>query len=143
VDSRAVTSLFDRYESLFNAALDGKPDLKAMSDLYESAFIGAAPAGVMTGTKGPEFDKAMSAGFSHSRKIGTRRMKVQRVLVEPIDELHAIARVDWQASYDAKAGPKVIDFTNVYLTREENGQAKVFGWITGDEEAELRKHGIV
>lgn len=34
------------------------------------------------------------------------------------------------------------DFTNLYLIRVENTKGKVFGWISGDENAELRKHGI-
>lgn len=142
MDRDAVTRLFDRYEGLFNAALAGKPDLEAIGDLYETVFIGAGPAGVMTGTKGLELDKAMAAGFERNRRIGARHMKVQEVHIEPIDDLHAMARVTWTATYDTKDGPKVIDFTNVYLTREVNDKARVFGWITGDEEAELRKHGI-
>lgn len=138
----AVIRLFDRYESVFNAALNQDPDLDALGELYEEAFIGAAPAGVMTGSKGVEFKQAMTAGFSRSREIGTRSMKVRRVRVERIDDLHALARVDWRAAYETDGGEKLIDFTNVYLTREQDGAAKVFGWITGDEEAELKKHGI-
>lgn len=46
------------------------------------------------------------------------------------------------ATYDVDGAEKTIDFTNIYLTRLAGGQARVFGWITGDEAAELRKHGI-
>ena len=138
-----VTDLFDRYEQAFNAALAGEPDLEAIASLYEDAFIAASPAGVMTGRKGDEFNQAMTAGFAHYREIGTRRMEVRDVRVEPIDALHALARVDWRATYDVDGTPKVIDFTNVYLARVSDGRGTVFGWITGDENAELRKHGIV
>lgn len=139
----AVERLFDSYADIFNAALNGKPDLDALADLYEDSFIGAAPMGVMVGSKGEAFEKAMSAGFDRSRKIGTKSMAIRRVRVEHVDDLHAVARVDWRATYETDDGQKLIDFTNAYLTRTEGGRARVFGWITGDEEAELRKHGII
>lgn len=140
---QAVADLFDRYEQETNAALVGEPDLDAINALYDDAFIAASPAGVMTGAKGEAFTNAMTAGFAHYREIGTREMKVKNIQVEPIDALHALARVDWRASYDVGGARKDIDFTNVYLTRLADGRATVFGWITGDETAALRKHGIV
>lgn len=36
-----------------------------------------------------------------------------------------------------------IDFEVHYLIQTLGGQPKVFGWVSGDEEALLRKHGIV
>ncbi|MFC7377674.1 hypothetical protein [Brevundimonas sp. GCM10030266] len=143
MSSDAVRKLFDSYSEVFNEALKGKPDLAALAALYEDSFIGAVPAGVMAGSKGKEFDEAMSAGFDRSRKIGTKSMSVQRVEVENIDPIHVMARVDWRATYETSTGEKQIDFTNVYLVRVIDNRATVFGWITGDEEAELKKHGIV
>jgi hypothetical protein len=140
---QSIADLFERYERQTNAGLDGKPDLKAIGDLYTDAFLGASPLGIMTGKKDDEFMKVMAAGFAHNREIGTQRMDVLTVRVEPIDALHALAHVDWRATYNVQGTKKTIDFTNVYLTRVENGRARVFGWITGDEDAELRKQGIV
>ncbi|GGC75211.1 DUF4440 domain-containing protein [Chelatococcus reniformis] len=138
-----VTELFERYEREFNAALAGEPDLEAISRLYDDVFIAATPAGVMTGQNDEELKKVMTAGFSHYRDIGTQRMEVRKIRVEPIDELHAIARVDWRAVYIVGGGEKVIDFTNAYLARLKGDRATVFGWITGDEDAELRRHGVI
>lgn len=140
---QAVTDLFDRYEFQTNAALMGEPDLEALGELYDDAFIGACPSAVITGRKDDEFSKAMAAGFARNREIGTRRMDVQALRVEPIDAMHAIAHVSWRATYDVRGTLKTIDFTNAYLTRIANGRARVFGWITGDEDAELRKNGII
>ena len=140
---KEVIALFDRYQDQTNAALAGHPDMDAIGDLYEDAFIGASPGGVMAGRKDDEFTKAVAAGFAKYRQIGTRRMDVRNIQVELIDPLHALARVDWRATYDVKGAQKEIDFTNTYLTRVTNGRARVFGWITGDEDAELRKHGII
>lgn len=139
---QAVEQLFDRYERLTNAALAGAPDMTAVCDLYEDAFIGSSPTGVMAGRKDESFAAHLAAGFAHNREIGARRMEVLAVRVDPIDAIHALAHVDWRASYDVDGRRTDIDFTNVYLTRLTDGQAKVFGWITGDEAAELSKHGV-
>lgn len=139
----AVNELFERYARSFNQALTTAPDLDAIADLYTDTFIAASPAGIRSGRNDDELRKAMADGFVRYRSMGTRKMEVTSLRVTPIDELHAMAHVDWRASYDVGEERKVIDFTNVYLVRVDRGKAKVFGWITGDEEAELRKHGIV
>jgi hypothetical protein len=140
---RAVTELFNRYARETNKALVGEPDLSALVELYTDSFIGSSPLGVMTGQQGDEFTKALTAGFARYRAIGTRRMTILDVRVEPIDTIHALANVAWRASYSRDGAQKEIDFNNVYLVRIDDGRAKVFGWITGDEDAELRKHGVI
>ena len=62
----------------------------------------------------------------------------------PIDELHCLAHVGWTASY-AKAGQGdiVIDFEVHYLVQEFDGEAKVFGWVSGDEQALLKERGVI
>ncbi|WGD50030.1 nuclear transport factor 2 family protein [Bradyrhizobium sp. CB1650] len=140
---KAVTELFNRYERETNAALAGKPDMEAISDLYDGNFIGASPFGIMTGRKDSAFVKALTAGFDRYRAIGTREMAVCDISVESIDTLHALARVNWRATYDLEGTQKSIDFTNIYLVRVDDGGARVFGWITGDEDAELRRQGII
>ena len=139
----AVTRLFNRYERETNAALAGKPDIEAISNLYDGNFIGASPSGIMAGKKDDTFVKALTAGFDRNRAIGTREMAIWNILVEPIDAFHALARVNWRATYDVEGTQKSIDFTNIYLVRVDDGGARVFGWITGDEDAELRRQGII
>lgn len=140
---RSVQDLFDQYEHLTNAALQGNVDIAALSDLYDVAFIGSSPAGVIAGKKNDDFKNALVAGFERYREIGTKQMTIQNLKQEQLDAMHVLVRVAWQATYDVDGRRKHIDFTNVYLTRIMDGQARVFGWITGDENAELRKHGII
>jgi len=140
---KAVIELFNRYQRETNAALAGKPDVAALGNLYDDSFVGAAPSGIMAGRKDDAFVNALTAGFDRYRAIGTREMAVRNVLVQPIDALHALARVSWRATYGVGGARKLIDFTIVYLVRVDDGGARVFGWITGDEEAELRKQGII
>jgi hypothetical protein len=140
---QAIRDLFDRYERLTNAALSGEPDMAAIVELYDEAFVGSSPAGVMAGRKNDAFEQALAAGFARNRAIGARTMNIRAVRIEPIDERHALAHVDWRAAYDKDGTGKTIDFSNCYLARLGNGEARVFGWITGDEDAALREHGII
>jgi hypothetical protein len=55
-----------------------------------------------------------------------------------------VAHVAWTATYARKDQPDVtIDFDVHYFVRTLDGKSKVFGWVSGDEQALLRKHGIV
>lgn len=140
---QAIQDLFQQYERQTNAALAGKSDIEALMELYDDAFIGSSPAGVMTGTKDHEFQKALTAGFSRNCQIGAQRMEIEAMRIEPIDTIHAVVHVDWRARYESGGARKTIDFSSAYLTRVVDGKARVFGWITGDEEAELQKHGVI
>jgi hypothetical protein len=139
---QAVQELFDRYQRHFNHALTSEPDYEAIAALYTDTFVAASPAGVTSGKNDEELRKVMADGFARYRQMGTRNMEVIHLRVTPIDELHGLAHVDWRATYDIDGAQKVIDFTNAYLVRVEDNQGRVFGWITGDETAELKKHGI-
>lgn len=140
---QAIKDLFDRYESQTNAALAGQPDMAAVTDLYDQAFIAASPAGVIAGQKDREFRDALAAGFARNRELGATRVEIRDLRVMPIDPIHALAHVDWRAVYDTADGQKQIDFTNTYLTRTDGDATRVFGWITGDENQALREHGII
>lgn len=139
---QAVQELFDRYQRHFNHALTSEPDCEAIADLYTDTFVAASPAGVMSGKNDEELRKVMTDGFARYRQMGTQKMEVVHLRVTPIDGLHGLAHVDWRATYDIDGARTVIDFTNAYLVRVEDTQGRVFGWITGDETAELKKHGI-
>jgi hypothetical protein len=140
----AVRRLFGQYESFFNRSLGGDMDLSEVASLYASEFIGAAPTGVMTGKNDDQFKEVMSQGFAHYRAIGTKEMRMRNVRLSPIDEHHCVAHVAWRAAYARKDQPDVaIDFEVHYFVQKLNGEPKVFGWVSGDEQAVLRKHGII
>jgi len=140
----AVKTLFERYEALFNQALGGKADMEAVAALYADEFIGAAPMGVRAGRNDAEFRAAMAQGYAHYRAIGTREMRILDLHVTPIDALHGLARVSWTSLYERKDGAEIrIDFEVNYLVQMQAGVARVFGWITGDESAALREHGLI
>jgi hypothetical protein len=140
----SVRKLFERYERLFNQALAGEVDLDEVASLYASEFIGAAPAGVRTGKNDDQFRQVMAEGYAHYRATGTKAMRIRNVRLSPIDEHHCLAHVAWTATYARKDRPDTaIDFDVHYLVQKLDGEPKVFGWVTGDEQALLREHGIL
>src|SRR5690242_12898813 len=107
----AVAKLFERYESFFNESLRGNMDSDQLASLYAPEFIGAAPAGVMTGKNDERFKHAMAQGYAHYRAIGTKHMRVRNVRLSPIDEHHCVAHVAWTATYMRQDRPDVaVDF---------------------------------
>jgi hypothetical protein len=85
----------------------------------------------------------MAQGYAHYRAIGTKDMRIRDVRLSPIDDLHCVAHVAWTATYRREDQPDVaIDFDVHYFVQKLNEDLKVFGWVSGDEQAVLRKHGI-
>jgi hypothetical protein len=140
----SVRRLFVRYERVFSQALAGDIGMDEVSALYASEFIAASPAGVTTGKNDRSLKQVMAEGYARYRAIGTRAMRIRSLRISPIDRLHCVAHVGWTATYARNASPDItIDFEVHYLVQELGGEAKVFGWVSGDEEALLRQHGIV
>lgn len=140
MNEAAVGKLFERYERLFNQSLCGDDvDMDEVASLYASEFIGAAPAGVMTGKNDDKFKQVMAQGYAHYRAIGTKEMRIRDVRLSPIDEHHCLAHVAWTATY-AREGEadQAIDFDVHYLVQQLEGEAKVFGWVSGDEQELLK-----
>lgn len=140
----AVRKLFERYERFCNQSLNGNMDMDEMVSLYASDFIAASPAGVMSGKNDNQLKQAMAQGYARYRAIGTKMMRILDVRLSQVDELHCVAHVTWTATYARKVGADTnIDFDVHYLVQMLSGEAKVFGWMSGDEQALLKKHGIV
>lgn len=139
-----VKALFERYESSFNRALAGQADMDEVASLYSSAFIAASPFGVMTGSNDDQLKAAMAQGYAHYRDIGTKGMRIRDIRISPMDEHHCVAHVAWTATYAKPGQPDiVIDFEVHYLVQALNGEAKVFGWVSGDEQALLKERGVI
>jgi hypothetical protein len=140
----AVRKLFERYESFFNRSLGGEMDMDEVASLYASEFIAAAPAGVRTGKNDDRFQQVMAQGYAHYRAIGTKEMRIRNVRLSPIDEHHCVAHVAWTATYVRKDRSDVAIYFDVhYFVQKLDGEPKVFGWVADDEQALLRKHGVI
>ena len=139
-----VKELFERYESVFNQSLGGDMDLDSVAALYASEFIAASPAGVMAGKNDDRLKQVMAQGYARYRAMGTKEMRIRNVRLSPLDDRHCVAHVAWTATYARANRPDVaIDFDVHYFVQKLDGAPKVFGWVSGDEEALLRQHGIL
>jgi hypothetical protein len=140
----AVREFLERYESFFNRALGGDMQMEEIAALYASEFIAASPAGVRAGKNDAQFKQVMAEGYAHYRAIGTKEMRIRDVRVSAIDDNHCVAHVAWTATYARKDQTDVaIDFDVHYFVQVLDELPKVFGWVSGDEQALLREHGIV
>ncbi|MCG7507024.1 DUF4440 domain-containing protein [Mesorhizobium retamae] len=140
----SIRKFFERYADFFNRSLGGNMDENELASLYAPAFIAASPNGVMTGKNDDQLRQTMVEGYAHYREIGTKDMRIRDIRVSAIDDHHCVAHVAWTATYARQDRPDIsIDFDVHYLMQELDGEPKVFGWVAGDEQELLRKHGIV
>jgi len=140
----SVKKLFERYESVFNRSLGGDMKMDETAALYASEFIAASPAGVMAGKNNDQLKQVMAQGYARYRAMGTKEMRIRNVRLSAIDDHHCVAHVAWTATYVRKDQPEVaVDFDVHYFVQKLDGEPKVFGWVSGDEQALLRKHNIV
>ncbi|MDF3854627.1 DUF4440 domain-containing protein [Paracoccus sp. P2] len=140
----SIRAFFARYERLFAQALAGEADMEELAALYAPEFIAASPAGVKAGRNDDQLRQAMAQGYAHYRTIGTKAMTIRAIRLSPMDALHCLAHVGWRAVYDRGKAPDVtIDFEVHYLVQILDGTPRVFGWVTGDEEALLKQRGIL
>lgn len=140
----SVRELFERYERLFNQALGGEADMEEVAALYAAEFIAATPAGVSAGKNGGQLEEVMTQGYARYREIGTKDMRIRDVRLSAIDDRHCLAHVAWTATYARKDRADVtIDFDVHYFVQKLDAEPKVFGWVSGDEQALLREHGII
>jgi hypothetical protein len=144
--SQAIRAFFDVYAKRFNDALADPPkvDIKGVRDAFANYFVGTNPKGVRGGRNGLLFGLFLRRGYTHYRKIGCKRMTLQRVDVSGIDDFHAIARTHWSSLFRKRDKTTVeIEFDNIYLLHiPEDGEPKIFAYITPDEHQALKDHGI-
>jgi hypothetical protein len=140
----SVKELFERYGKLFRMALTDEVDMDKVASSYAAAFVAASPAGVSVGQNDEHLKQVMQQGFENYRRIGTKDMRLRNVRIAPIDEHHCLAHVAWTAIYDRGSKPDIsIDFEVHYLVQQLEDAPKIFGWVSGDEQAVLKQHGII
>jgi hypothetical protein len=140
----SMRTFFERYASVFQRSLNGDMDMDEVAGLYASEFIAASPAGVTTGKNDDQLKQVMAQGYARYRAMGTKEMRIRNVHISPMDDHHCVAHVAWTAIYARKDQPNAaIDFDVHYFVQKLDGGPKIFGWVSGDEQALLRQHGII
>jgi hypothetical protein len=145
-DTQRIRDFFLSYGRLMDTGVkSGEVDAKALEACFADYFVGSSPLGVMGGEAGQDFGDMIVAGVDNYRRMGATEFVAEEVAVTPIDALHAMARVFWLFGYkrpsDGKTG--TIRFENVYFVSLAGGGPKIFAWITPDEQAALKEHGLM
>ena len=139
-----IDAFMTRYAALFRRALIEDPAPDEIAALYAAEVIAASPQGVRAARNDADFARAMRQAHARYRAIGTRDIRIETMRLSPIDDHHCIAHVGWHASYARDGAPdQQIAFEVHYLMQVLDDQPRIFGWVSGDEQAVLRQHGII
>lgn len=132
---------FAAYEQRFNDVLNGKPtDVDGTAGAFADYFVESSPRGVMGGKNDEKFKEQIPKGNDFYKSIGTQSMKIGKLEITELDDLHAVAKVHWLSAYknDVK-----IDFDVFYFVTVAGGAPKIFAFVTGDEQKVLEENGLV
>lgn len=146
IDETILKDFFAAYEARTNKALQDPPevDAEATADAFAECFVEASPKGVSCGKNDEQFREVIPKGFDFYRSLGTKAMKIVSLETTPLDDLHAVARVHWEAFYERKDGRKErIGFDVIYLVQQLGDKPRIFAYVTGDEEQLYREKGLV
>lgn len=140
-----IERFFEAYAAQFARALADPPevDAEATAAAFADCFVEAGPRGVVCGRNDGTFRAQIPQGYAFYRGIGIRSMAVATLVPSQLDARHWGVRVGWSAAYerDGKAG--TVAFEVVYLLQMTGAGPKIFAYVTGDEEAELRRLGLL
>ena len=140
-----VRELFNDYGRVSNDALRDPQSVDAdkVMSFFAAYFVGSTPKAVFGGPNGDEFRAVIPQGFARYREIGGKQMLMTGVTVTSLNDLHALAEVGWEFVYVNQAGESGrICFTNFYFVTIADGDARIFAYVTGDEEKAMKEHGL-
>jgi len=145
IPNEKLRIFFTDYENRVNNALKDPAHLNLddTADCFCSCFVGASPSGVRCGANDEYFRQAVSEGYSFYRRIGTGSMRILKIDFTEIDGYHVMARVTWDSRYMKKDKEIAVSFDVVYLLQILDDKPRIFAYITGDEQAVLREHGLL
>lgn len=135
---------FRDYARLLTEALHGDVPAKALRRRYDDAFIAGGPDGVKTGRNGWLLSLASWQAARFHRKVGTVETRVETV--EPIQLFEGFdaVRVRFSSDHRTTEGLRTLPFEITYLMRRTGaGEAKIFGFLAGDEMEVYRRQGLV
>jgi hypothetical protein len=141
-----IKEFFSEYEARFNRSLQEPPvvDVNGVVESFAPYFVEASPAGVHGGKNGWLFKMMIPRGFAYYKKIGTKSMKIISLDITQLDDYHAMAKVHWNSRYLNKDGKEVqIEFDNLYFLQVLGDNAKIFAYVTGDEQKILKERGLI
>lgn len=141
---RHLIEFFEQYEANINSAiLCDQPGASDAARAFAECFVGSGPEGVDCGHNDDTFVRSIIGTCEFYRSIGTRFLRLEGIDSTPIDDHHIMARVHWVGEYERPEGTKIVPFDAVYFVRMIGPAFTIFGYVTGNERAALRAHGII
>lgn len=140
-----IERFFEAYGAQFARALADPPeiDVEATAGAFADCFIEAGPRGVSCGRNDDTFRAQIPQGYAFYRRIGIRSMAIVMFVPSQLDERHWGVRVRWLAEYDHGGRTGELEFEGVYFVQMTGAGPKIFAYVTGDEEGELRALGLL
>jgi hypothetical protein len=142
VDDRQVRGFFAAYEAAANTL-----DADALEPFFADACLGAAPGAVACTPDRAALRAAVDGLVNFYRSVDRGPVHAVGVRAQPLGAYHALATVQWTASFPGVAAP--IPFEVSYLLqREDNPQVpggiRIVAFVSHEDEAAmLREHGIM
>ncbi len=142
----STEQLMRRYGELMDEGVrTGATNGEKLAAMYAEYCVGSSPAGVFGAKLDDGFGQMVRDGLSNYRRMGGTAFVVEAVAVEPVNDAHDLARVGWRFDYvrpsDGATG--TIRFENIYFVTRVGPEPKIFAWVTPDEQAALREHGLI
>lgn len=140
-----ITNFMANYAERTNDGIRGATvDSAFLAGCFAADFIGASPAGVMAG-KNQGLAEFLAKGIDAYREMGGTAFVAESIDTQELAPNSFVATIGWRFDYrrpkDGKTGS--VRFTNRYFVTSAMGSPKIFAWITPDEQAALREHGLV
>ncbi|EME39707.1 hypothetical protein DOTSEDRAFT_28821 [Dothistroma septosporum NZE10] len=138
-----VQDFFNVYQKLSQQALDGKDNLDKLTDLFAPQFIYSSPYGVEIGDNRNNITHLIRSKIHEMRGKGQKQIEIDSMEVIIVDEVHAMPKITWEATYDLNGRTVKVKYVIGYMLKYLDGVIRLFGWMaTGDQDDALRKVGI-
>jgi hypothetical protein len=136
---------FSAYAAAYERSLGERVDSAAIRAFFAEGFVAAGTNGQATaGANDDSFEAMLQQGYRFYKAIGTRSMKVTRVQASGLYENHDSVQVFYKAGYQKKDGSDLtIEFDVLYILQRRQDGAKIIAFVTGDEMALYKQHGLV
>jgi hypothetical protein len=129
---------FSRY-----AALSTGSTPEALARLYAPTFIVGGPQGSQAFTNDARFLEWLQQVASFNRQHGMQSITALAVHEVPLSPLHALATVTWGARFE-KTGERVLSFEISYLLERAEDEWRILAYISrSDQDAEMKKEGLL
>lgn len=138
-----VQHFFGVYQKLSQQALEGKDNLDKLTDLFAPQFIYSSPFGVEIGDNRDNITHLIRSKIQEMRGKGQKQIEIDSMEVIIVDEVHAMPKVTWEATYDLNGRTVKVKYVIGYMLKYLDGVIRLYGWMaTGDQDDALRKVGI-